>query len=77
VHLEIDMESPFGIKNLPDSWKDKLTTSKITSDDIKSDPKNTIKMISSYDEDLKQSIIETELLTSEEFQKLVSKVEFR
>lgn len=50
IHLQIDINSPFGIKNLPEEWIKKFEASNISANDIKSDPKSVIKMIASYDE---------------------------
>lgn len=57
MHLEVDMSNPFGIKNLPEEWVQKISASKLKAQDIKSDPKGMIQMISNYDEDIKQSKI--------------------
>lgn len=51
------MSNPYGIKNLPAEWMQKINMSKISPEDIKSDPKGMIQMISNYDEDIKQSKI--------------------
>ena len=50
IHLQIDINSPFGIKNLPEEWIKKFEASNISANDIKSDPKSVIKMIASFDE---------------------------
>lgn len=55
MHLEVDMNNPYGIKNLPEEWVQKITSSKLSPADIKSDPKGMIEMISNYEEDIKQS----------------------
>lgn len=44
------MSKPFGIKNLPVEWQEKLKMSKITEHEIKADPKNTIKIIAGFDQ---------------------------
>lgn len=49
------MNNPYGIKNLPEEWVQKITSSKLSPADIKSDPKGMIEMISNYEEDIKQS----------------------
>lgn len=43
------MTKPFGIKNLPEEWIEKLKTSKINEQDVKSDPVSAIKLIKSFD----------------------------
>ncbi len=44
------MSKPYGIKNLPEEWREKLKISKISEQDIKSDPNNTIKIITGFDQ---------------------------
>ena len=43
---------------------------------MREDPKGMIQMISGFEEEIKQSKIETKLLSTEEFQKIVAEVEF-
>lgn len=49
MHLQVDQDKPYGIKNLPEEWIEKLKVSKINEKDIKLDPDSTIKMIKSFD----------------------------
>ena len=55
---------------------EKINNSKIAPEDVKSDPSGMIKMISGFQAEVQQSYIERQLLTTEEFQKMVSEVEF-
>lgn len=50
MHLEVDLNNPYGIKGLPNEWVQKITSSKIDPEDIKSDPKGMIKMIAGYED---------------------------
>lgn len=43
------MNNPYGIKNLPEEWIQKISSSKISPADVKSDPKAMIEMISNYE----------------------------
>ena len=44
----MDPNYKYGIKNLPNHWVEKLSSSKISPEDVKNDPKGTIDMIRSY-----------------------------
>lgn len=76
MHLEVDMSNPYGIKNLPEEWVAKINASKISAADIKSDPKGMIDMISNFDDDIKQSKIEMQLISSSDFLKIAKDIEF-
>jgi hypothetical protein len=45
VHLQVDLNSEFGITGLPEEWKKMFTKQGITSDDIKENPSEMIKLI--------------------------------
>ena len=52
------MNSPYGIKGLPQEWINKFKQSNLSAAEIKQDPKGMINVISKYSEDLKKSQIE-------------------
>lgn len=72
MHLEIDLSNPYGIKGLPNEWVQKISSSKLAPEDVKSDPSAMIKMIAGYEEEVKESKIEKQLLTAADFQKMVA-----
>lgn len=59
------MNNPYGIKGLPNEWVDKIAVSKISPEEVKEDPKGMIHMISKFEEDIQESKIERQLLSTE------------
>ena len=51
--MDLDPNNKYGIKNLPNEWVEKLTSSKISPEDVRSDPKGTIEMIANFEDDLR------------------------
>lgn len=75
MHLEVDLNSPMGIKGLTDDMMKLFKKNDLSTNEIKENPKAMIQIINGLDK--KEEIPENALITNEEFQKEIAKIEFR
>ena len=67
MHLEVDLNSPFGIKGLTGDMEKMFSKNKIDADDIKDNPGEMIKIVKAMETD--EPIPENQLLTNADFNK--------
>lgn len=75
MEIEVDPEKPYGLKNVPEHIKNRLTRSFGNPQEVE-DPRILASIISHLDEELKQSKNEKEFISSEELEKRVRKISF-
>ena len=75
MHLQVDLNSEFGIKGLPEEWRKMFEKNKLQSEDVAENPGAMITIINALEKEDKEP--ENRLLSNEDFDKYVKAIEFK